>query len=952
MLEAKWASPQATFGEFRTQVIDQAAEAPDTVFAAPPGYLPTDCLADSLAERSYKAMWLRLDRGDRDPANFLLSMIQSIQSTHAPNGRETFQRMRQRPGVITGWQSLFSHLAEEISQGLTSSDALIFENIHRLGNRQPILGLFNSFMLGKLPEHIPRIVVSNESLPSQLTLADRAILIETQDLKVELAAAAQIAAQLGVHFTTEGIRKAVHLAQGRAEALAGIFQACDALGSDFVEDALKRSRDFTKFGIRIARAILSLGEPEVLPALALTLRLGYCRADLIEAALTKKVTLTGPWIQHLSGGWIRIRQIWMPALQATIRYSSININQATSRAAEFLAAQGAAGKATELYLDSGEYGKAARSLSNVVNEMMTCGQWSTLSGWLDRIPEQMLREWPWLVYARGEISTARGHLDHAQRLFASSVQLFEKRQALKGVCHSLLAESLLAAWRGDYPSAEQLALAANAKARAAGLTRFEGWTSWHLGVLAIGANQPQRALVYFEKSLAAIQEPGFADMIRHARSLASRQADIQRQLERHQQAYHSLEQEEREVLKLLDQVLGGSGKEISNLLDRYGWLNIPMIVKPMKGLLDPLLLGVEETGGKVETGLPLVKRILNRVLSVIGLSRLFERQVNRETSIETPSPLPGPRIQLHVPRGPGLSQGRHAEKRELGRMNLDRSQNQALDQPEGYKLTWVERPSISEGRAEHKITVNLLGDFYLAIDDRPVSSWSSLRATAVLKYLLSHHGREANRDKLMVSFWPDLDADSARNNLNVAVHNARKALQEVTDAPILLYDSGSYKLNPDVHIWIDVEAFNQHLTAGKALEEVSKFDGAAKEYELAANLYQGDFLEDDPYEEWVMPTRERLRRDYIDMLDRLSLIYFSRGQYNACISLSQVILERDNCREQAYRLLMRCLCRLGQHNQALREYQKCILALRNELDVDPTLATQELAEKIRRRECP
>jgi DNA-binding SARP family transcriptional activator len=119
---------------------------------------------------------------------------------------------------------------------------------------------------------------------------------------------------------------------------------------------------------------------------------------------------------------------------------------------------------------------------------------------------------------------------------------------------------------------------------------------------------------------------------------------------------------------------------------------------------------------------------------------------------------------------------------------------------------------------------------------------------------------------------------------------------------------------------------------------------------MAVALYQGDFMADDPYEEWAIHSRERLRLVYLDTLDRLSHLYFGRGRYASCAALCQRIVERDACREDAHRRLIRCYSRQGQPHLALRQYQLCAEALRRELGVDPSPATSALDERIRRRE--
>jgi DNA-binding SARP family transcriptional activator len=126
-----------------------------------------------------------------------------------------------------------------------------------------------------------------------------------------------------------------------------------------------------------------------------------------------------------------------------------------------------------------------------------------------------------------------------------------------------------------------------------------------------------------------------------------------------------------------------------------------------------------------------------------------------------------------------------------------------------------------------------------------------------------------------------------------------------------------------------------------------ELDAAVAEYELATALYQGDFLADDPNEEWPVLTRERLRVVYLDTLDRLSHLYFTQGQYGSCVTLCKVIVQRDSCREDAHRRLMRCFSRQGQTHLALRQYQVCADALQAELTVDPDPSTVALRDQIR-----
>jgi DNA-binding SARP family transcriptional activator len=199
-------------------------------------------------------------------------------------------------------------------------------------------------------------------------------------------------------------------------------------------------------------------------------------------------------------------------------------------------------------------------------------------------------------------------------------------------------------------------------------------------------------------------------------------------------------------------------------------------------------------------------------------------------------------------------------------------------------------------------------------------------------------------------FWPDAEPETARNNLNVAMHSLRRALRAVIFLPVVVFEDGAYGLEPNLQVWLDVEEFERCVQVGQRLESRNQLTAAVAEYETAISLYQGDFLEQNPYEEWTVLDRERLRVAYLDTLDHLSQIYFSQERYAACITVCQLILTRDRCHEDAHCLLMRCYSRQGQYHLALRAYQICVEALRAELEVEPALETIQLYEQIRRRE--
>ena len=168
--------------------------------------------------------------------------------------------------------------------------------------------------------------------------------------------------------------------------------------------------------------------------------------------------------------------------------------------------------------------------------------------------------------------------------------------------------------------------------------------------------------------------------------------------------------------------------------------------------------------------------------------------------------------------------------------------------------------------------------------------------------------------------------------------------------PYVLFLQGSYLINPDVELWIDIEEFEHHWELGRCLEKEGKLTQAMLEYELAEVLYRGDYLEDEPYEEWTLLRREALKDAYLIILSKLADHSSAVADYESCIIYCQKILARDPCREDAYRRLMRCYYRLGQRNRAARWYEICRETIWTELDTTPDDETVTLYQQLLRGE--
>lgn len=202
----------------------------------------------------------------------------------------------------------------------------------------------------------------------------------------------------------------------------------------------------------------------------------------------------------------------------------------------------------------------------------------------------------------------------------------------------------------------------------------------------------------------------------------------------------------------------------------------------------------------------------------------------------------------------------------------------------------------------------------------------------------------------MEAFWPGASPEASRNSLNVAIHALRRTLRGITELPVVVYAAGVYRISRDLRLWLDIDEFDKCVDSARRLEDAGDLDGAIHDYEFAASLYRGDFMADDPYEDWSALSRERLRLANLDVLSRLSKLHFADGRFAPSASLCQRIIQEDPCREDAHRRLMRCYSRQGLPHLALMQYRICARALADELGVETDPATTDLYQRIRKHE--
>ncbi len=245
------------------------------------------------------------------------------------------------------------------------------------------------------------------------------------------------------------------------------------------------------------------------------------------------------------------------------------------------------------------------------------------------------------------------------------------------------------------------------------------------------------------------------------------------------------------------------------------------------------------------------------------------------------------------------------------------------------------------------LAVHFLGTFRVMINGVEVDTASRRRSRDVLSYLLAHGPMPVPQEVLMDVFWPAAELDAARNNLHVSLSLARRALGAACPEPVIERRFAGYRISDQVTVWSDVEQFEASCHAGRSADRAGDRETALRSYEAACQLYEGDFLAEEPYTEWAASPRERLRLQAVEIQTRLLDLYLERADYGPAILLARQTLTLDPCNERVHRRLMTCYSEAGQRHMALSQYRRMAAALWEAFQVHPSADSTALYSSLR-----
>lgn len=249
---------------------------------------------------------------------------------------------------------------------------------------------------------------------------------------------------------------------------------------------------------------------------------------------------------------------------------------------------------------------------------------------------------------------------------------------------------------------------------------------------------------------------------------------------------------------------------------------------------------------------------------------------------------------------------------------------------------------LAETQPPTRLHISALGEPAVFVDDSPITHWRMARAMELYFFLLQSK-QPVRKEQMQIALWPDADPERIEQTIRSTIYYLRLAIGKDQ----IVSSSGLYSLDLTPYgqrVWYDVELFEKHHNEARlALDNADDAHASAAFTEMI-ELYKGDYLQPF-YGDWCILQRDKLRQAYVEARQELAILAWRAEDFEASFQHWQHLLALDTCFEKAHAGIMRYYLRIGQRDQALRQYQRCCLYLREELQTTPGPSLQKLYQR-------
>ena len=233
--------------------------------------------------------------------------------------------------------------------------------------------------------------------------------------------------------------------------------------------------------------------------------------------------------------------------------------------------------------------------------------------------------------------------------------------------------------------------------------------------------------------------------------------------------------------------------------------------------------------------------------------------------------------------------------------------------------------------------ITMFGEFTISNGKEIITDQAnrSKKVWTLLEYLIVHRDRAITQKELVDLLWPGNDTKDPINTLKVLMHRVRTLLDELgkdSGKKMIYYKSGAYGWNDELKYSIDTAEFEAILQRGAEADKDQKLDYLLQ----AIRLYQGDFLQKNATEPWIVELSGTYKAKFLQASSEAAEMLFEQHRYTEVISLCRHVIKFNPYEETFYLYLLKALVKTQQADKAQEEYRHISELFFREFGITPS----------------
>jgi LuxR family maltose regulon positive regulatory protein len=446
-----------------------------TLLSAPAGFGKSTLLSQWVSTITHPVSWLSLDANDNDPYRFLTYLISAIQKIDPNIGQEALEILHSSQNPP--YEVILTLLINEISQ-ISEHISLILDDYHFIDDEQ--IHIIISFIVDYMPRSMHLVVSTRLDPPlplARMRVRHELVEIRSKDLRLTLEETAVLLNDvMGFALTMEDVKSLDERVEGW---VASLHMA--VLSMQETKDVSRFIKTFTgsnRFVLDyLMEEVLGKQTSEIKDFLLQTSIVERMNAPLCNAILDKgdsqqilvKLEQSNAFLIPLDNEriWYRYHHLFADLLQKRLmKIHPAQIQNLHIRASIWYDKEGLLTEAISHALEGKDLDRVANLVEKYGFAATSFNQEKTLSGWLELLPVDVVRNRPWLCilqawlhYSFGPRAKAEEFLEMAEKLTIRTSSFYEMsptphfsslvdQQHIKGAIASVRAH--ISITEGDY----------------------------------------------------------------------------------------------------------------------------------------------------------------------------------------------------------------------------------------------------------------------------------------------------------------------------------------------------------------------------------------------------------------------------------------------------------------------------------------------------------------------